>query len=273
MISYEAFRDYEIGLVKLMVWYVRELAFADSPVPISEALDLRVDILRKTTLYDGRHPAMGLDPPIPEWDGLKIRIEAGIRRSEGVTDAGGLEEACWEMLEPLVTPALPARHEESTKLLAGPYRCWRFGFLSRYHADPALTDCIDLHFANACCPESPFSVAHREDLLRSLHRMLTDARQAHPQARSVMCGSWLNRLPRFQALFPPAWTASFTPSEFSSGTAGHWGQYMNRTGAFHAHNASLLRATGKHPYPCGVSHCDVDDALRHAMELLGRLAS
>ena len=64
-----AHRDYTTRVVRLMIWHAWDLSRRDTPVPIAEALDKNVDIMRKTTLFDGRHPADGLEPPVPEWDG------------------------------------------------------------------------------------------------------------------------------------------------------------------------------------------------------------
>lgn len=68
-----------------MIWYVWHLSKFGNPQPIPELLETYVDIMRKTSLFDGRHPApsgndgpVGLDPPIPQWDALKAELSMRI---------------------------------------------------------------------------------------------------------------------------------------------------------------------------------------------------
>ena len=68
----EACRNYHEGVIRLMIWNVWHLANrTDPPVDVTVALDRRIDICRKTTVYDGRHPAVGLDPPNEAWSELR----------------------------------------------------------------------------------------------------------------------------------------------------------------------------------------------------------
>lgn len=254
---FKTFTDFTDGSLRLMVCYARELVYhREPPVTLHNALDIRVDILRKTTLYDGRHPGLGLDPPIPEWDELKARLEAILARHSQDEDTGALEEACLSILWPLVEPTLKDAYSRSREFSAGPFGCWRFGY-----KEPERT--IDLHFANAFVPESPFAPQHRRQVVHDLRSLLDEAVRDHPNAQSVQCFSWLNRLPPFLAIFPPNWAPTFDEWEYSSGTAGHWGQYMDRRGAFHQANAANLKRTGHHPYACGRCHCSVQDLQRH----------
>jgi len=75
-----AHREYIEGVVRLMIFYVWHLHRVAGQAPVRSLLDTCVDIMRKTTLFDGRHPSPeglpdGLDPPIPEWDELKGQLD------------------------------------------------------------------------------------------------------------------------------------------------------------------------------------------------------
>ena len=265
MSNLEAHSDFVVNSLKLMVWYVKELASREAHrISLSEAFDVRVDILRHTILYDGRHPSAVLDPPNTEWENLKSQLGKEIVRT---ADPGELKTKCWEILEPLVMPGLCRGHRRSQQFAEGPFQCWRYGFLPKHHFIPELTECVDVHFANAYQPESPFSRALRSQLITSLQEMLVEAKSAYPRASTAVCGSWLNQFPPFRDLFPAAWGGSFEAWEFSSGTAGHWGQYMDHRGAFHTENAAALRAVGRHPYECGFCYCKIDDILDYIGEV------
>ena len=49
---------------------------------------------------------------------------------------------------------------------------------------PNLADCVDIHFANACQPDSPFAPHLRERLAASLQEMLAEAKTVHPTAKT-----------------------------------------------------------------------------------------
>lgn len=167
-----------------MVWYARELIYCREPaVTVDEALDVRVDILRKTMLYDGRHPGIRLDPPNAEWEDLKARLASILLRHAHDEDTSALEDACLLVLWPLVEPMLEDAFSRSREFSTGPFDCWRFAY--KDEPDPA----IDLHFANAYAPESPFTPQNRRRVLTSLRDLLLEASRQHPEARSVQCFS------------------------------------------------------------------------------------
>lgn len=87
----EAWYDYVEGVVKLMIWHVWDLHHdSDDQASLHDNLDRRIDIMRKTTLFDDRHPAMGLNPPIPEWDDLKTELADRIARVGPSDETAGL---------------------------------------------------------------------------------------------------------------------------------------------------------------------------------------
>ena len=103
--DYEAFADFTASSVRLMVWYARQLIYHRVPAgSLDEALDTRVDILRKTRLYDGRRPAMGLDPPNAEWEQLKERLASELKTHSEDEDTRMLEDGCLSIVWPLVEP-------------------------------------------------------------------------------------------------------------------------------------------------------------------------
>jgi len=138
-----AHRDYVTQVIRLMIWHVWDLANRPDPVPVSVSLDKNVGIMGQTSLFDGRNPANGLDPPIPEWEDLKSLLASQIESHRG--DTGPLEAACWTILAPYIIPTLRVPDNRNR-----PYGCWEYDLPDD---DP---NCIDLHFRNAYRPESPF---------------------------------------------------------------------------------------------------------------------
>lgn len=233
-----AYADYVEGSLRLMIHYARHLTSRrNPPVPMAEALETRTDILRKTAHFDGRHPAYGLEPRNAAWDDLKAQLAERILAHAETDGTNALEEECWSLLHPLVEPILPESYAHSLQIGRGPYGCWRFDIRDN---DP---DAINLHVCNAYQPASPFDAEYRPRLVHCLLQLLRDAQAAHPHAIRLRCSSWLNQLPPFLALFPPSWRASFVASDYSSGTAGHWGQYMDHRGAFHRYNGAAVAST------------------------------
>ena len=256
-----AHADFFEGSLRLKVCYIRHLTCHRDPlVPMGEALELRTDILRKTMHFDGRHPGQGLDPPIAAWDDLKAQLADRILAHAEAADTDALEEECWAILQPLVEPMLHKDYERALQSGQGPYRCWSFDIREQ---EP---NTINLHVNNAYQPASPFSAEYKPQLIECLLRLLHDAQAAHPNATRLRCGSWLNQLPPFLALFPPSWKTSFVKSDYSSGTFGHWGQYMDHRGAFHRQNGAALRRTYLHPYASGSCQCDIAEAIRHLQD-------
>jgi len=236
-----------------MIWHVWNLSRCENRVPIVEALDRNVDIMRETPLYDGRHPAEGLDPPIPEWDALKAELASRIA-AHGHADTEPLEEACWALLEPYIIPNLKVPDNRGR-----PYGCWEYDVPSnKIHT-------IDLHFRNAYRPDSPFG-EHWEDLIATLQRLIEDAVVAHPAIKTIQCDSWLNQFEPFAALFPPLWRTSFVPVFDYPWSNGWWGQYMDERGAFHEKRAQQFRRTGAHPYSAGLCECAIEDVVKYLRE-------
>lgn len=243
-------RDYVTKVVRLMIWYVWHLSIRSNSVPTDEALDRHVDIMRKTTLFDGRHPAEGLKPSVPEWNALKTELALRIGTYTDLhTEL--LEDTCWALLEPYITPTFD-RVVETRQL----YGCWS------YEIPDNKPHTIDIHFANGYRPESPFK-EHWSDLVATRLQLIEDARVDHPAVTTIQCDSWLNQFEPFAALFPPSWRASFVPVFDYLATNGWWGQYKDERGAFHEKRAKQFRSTGAHPYSVGLCECDIEEVVKH----------
>ena len=87
-----------------------------------------------------------------------------------------------------------------------------------------------------------------------------------PEIDEVHCGSWLNSLAAFLELFPQQWKRSATRSGEAHYTLGHWGQFMDRRGDFHARNGALFRQTGAFPFACMSCESPLEDVLVHLEE-------
>ncbi len=100
----------------------------------------------------------------------------------------------------------------------------------------------------------------------SLIRLLRDFQARQPGVTVVRCGTWLNCLPPFLALFPGRWTQGAQPSGRVGYGMGHWGQFADRRGDFHTRNGAAFRETGAFPFPPSTCECPVEEALAHLRE-------
>lgn len=119
-----------------------------------------------------------------------------------------------------------------------------------------------LHIYNACAPESPFDdmPALFDDLRTCLAYLLTQ----HPDTKRIGCGSWINNLAPFQALFPAEYIDSLTPTDPDGKSGlGWWGQFLTRTGTLNEKRAAELRATGRFHYARLHGSCAVEPLQAH----------
>ena len=126
----------------------------------------------------------------------------------------------------------------------------------------AHDDYAALHFHNVCMPDSPFAEPAR--LFRSLAAIAAEIRERAPAVRRIGVDSWIDHLPVFQALFPPAFAASLAPTDpDNKGGNGWWGQFIRRTGGLHEERAERLRRTRQFEFPRAHGECAFDDFCRH----------
>lgn len=243
-------RRYVKGFTKLSLWYVWRLAKAGSE-PFADVVNKRVNIYRNTSLYDGkRHPAG--DDVGPEWSGVVGRLESLFGRHEMESAAVRFEAEGLALL----WPYLEARLKATGDGLSGerPYECWSYDYTDSGR--------LNIHIDNVYRPKSPLSEMFTP-FAASLIRMLRDSRTRRPDIMIVRCSSWMNSTPRFRSLFPASWAESEVVNPHIGYTMGHWGQFMDRRGDFHAGNGRRFRATGTLPYPASACECEIAEALTH----------
>ncbi len=235
---------------RLSLWYVWRLAKAGTE-PFVDVVNKRVNIYRNTSLYDGKRHPSGEDVG-PEWADVVGRLAAlySLHEYDAATD--GFEEEGLNLLWPF----LEARLQAADDGLSGerPYECWSYDYTDSGR--------LNIHIDNVYRPESPLSEMFTP-FAASLIRMLRDSRTRRPDITIVRCSSWMNSTPRFRSLFPARWAESEVVNPHIGYTMGHWGQFMDRRGDFHAGNGRLFRATGTLPFAASACDCEIAEALSH----------
>lgn len=254
IITREARRDFVEGVVPLSLWLARRLW--REGMDLGEALTARTNIYRLTSLWDGRnHPARPAEGwRDPRWEELLGQLRLLFERHAGSEDTTVLEQQGLQLLWPVLEARL------TTDSAGGPTaRARPFGFFT-YDYSPAERS-VTLHLANPCPPRSPF--AEPAARVAELGCLLDEAMARDPSPLRVLCSSWLNAFPPFQAFFPPVWASSASPPTPLGYHYGWWGQFINRTGGFHRPNGAHLRETGQFRYPCVRCTCSVDELREH----------
>ena len=253
-------RNYDRECVKLKVWYVHRLLQTEQR-PFEELITARVDIYRRTHLWDGEHhPARGHDDP--EWNVLVDQLKELFHRHRADATTQTLEEAAYALLLPTMEERLAGERKGNLWEGAGqiipptPYGCF-----SRDYAE----DVVHIHFTNVLQPRSPFW--DMPALARSLLKLLDDLERDRPDIQRVQCGSWINSFAPFRSLFPPEWHENCRVSS-PAYTYGWWGQFMTHTGDFHYPNAKRFRATGEFPFTCLVCSADRSSVRKHVEKLM-----
>lgn len=243
------FANYCREFTKLSIWYARK-RILEGQSDFENAFNERVNIFRNTSLSRGnKHPTKG--DVIPEWIAILENVRKVFDRHINDADTTELEEKSlalfWPVLEARVRTFKRGRTDPR------PYEAWSCDFYKNF---------VNIHIANTYAPESPLS-EKRTQFAAALIRLVEDAKRDHPEVERVACGSWLNSVPTFLDLFPPTWPVDAEPSRNVRYTLGHWGQFSDRRGDFHARNGARFRETGSFPYPCLHCHDDADAVLDH----------
>lgn len=249
MVAFDIYRQQCCDFIRLQAWYVWHLHIQRG-LPGESIFGAQV----VRFLYE--HPGAAEEPA---WQALQQRLLAACRRHGEDPDTGALEESFLQDVRGFVddrylAEVLYARYQENYHQ-ATPY----YGFT--HDVDGAR---LTLHFTNTVDPDSP--LRHLPELRAGLQRLLAEARERHPELTFAYCGSWLNSVPRFTDLFPPAWLQSAEDSP-PAGHGGWWGQFTDRTGALHQENAQYLRQTGEFRFPFRRCTCALDDLQRHLAAL------
>lgn len=201
-----------------------------------------------------RTPWRGLLPDRCQWDDFLLHAEALLLRDLDALPEADRIERFLAYVSPLFAGSVMASERE--------YLGQRWFGCFRYHAHPDM-NAISLHVRNNIMPRSPF-----DDLpacARSLRRLGKAAEAIEPfDIAEVMCGSWLNDLPVFLALFPATYRESLevSPPDSRDGF-GWWGQLIDKRGCLHARRAAMIRDTGRFPHARKYGRCDFSAFMRH----------
>lgn len=238
---------YATHFLKLSLWYVRQLMHKEGALFV-DAVNERVNIYRNTDFYQGGNkvPARGYEDPV--WDVYLEGLEEIYEQYPDPENTDDLEKEGLAYLWPHVKKEY---HRPSTD--GRPYECWTFD-----DGD----DFIAIHIGNVYQPQSPLSEKY-VDFVAMLLKLLRDTKVRRPEVVTVRCGSWMNSIGPFQAMFPESWHKSARESVRSGFGMGHWGQFMDRTGRFHERNGAHLRETGNFPYASLGCHAPIDEVVDH----------
>lgn len=182
-------------------------------------------------------------PEVPDqqktlWRQLLSRVEPLFLQYTAEGNAKAFAREAATFVFPLVVEAELRHRLTSTEQWFG---CFRYDFQEK-------TKGVNLHFRNAYVPESPFADMSR--LFASLKELIADIEARGLVPQTVGCGSWINNLAPFKALFPPSYTASLQPTspEDKMGD-GWWGQFISRKETLHKPRADLLRNELRFEFP------------------------
>jgi hypothetical protein len=144
---------------------------------------------------------------------------------------------------------------EWTRYVAGLERCastperveWTVDFFGRTVREPdpdPLFGCftyeppnpegaVRIHFHNRDAADGAGPLARHKAVRRiaELREMFAHVRAHHPEARTVMGGSWLYNLEAYRRLFPPEYvTSRFEPERVRLDGTSSWGQFLDFRG-------------------------------------------
>lgn len=246
------YANYCREFTKLSIWYARQRILVGLS-DFENAFNERTDIFRLTPFFTGvGHPANG--DTFSEWNNLLEQVQEIFAAHGTDQDTSILEEKALDVFWPSVKERVDKVGDPLPALSTRPYESWSYD----YRDDKYL----NIHIANTYRPDSPLS-EKKNDFVASLIRLLKDSQARRSEIKVVSCGSWLNSLPTFQQLFTKAWYASARASTKVRYTHGHWGQFKDRRGDFHAFNGQKFRRLGTFPYACWSCQDKIQAVLDH----------
>ncbi len=165
--------------------------------------------------FTNLHRRFGLgrpDPeaPSPEW----TRYAADLERRVTADD-----RLAWTVAFFIQCPPEPVRNRR--------FGCFSYEFMAPHQA-------VRIHFGNRDSDDGAGPLARAKiDRRRSeLREMFAYIREHHPDAQTVIGGSWLYNLEAYRRLFPPAYAAStFQPERVRLEGTSSWGQLLDFRGA------------------------------------------
>lgn len=239
--------NYVREFTKLSLWFVHK-CLCERESDFEALVNGRVNIYRNTSLYDGKHhPANG--EAAPEWLEILKELRTVFDRYMDASSTEQLEAVGLDLL----LPHLKKRPDELPPPETRPYECWTYDYGD---------DQLNIHILNVYQPQSPLSDMW-VPFAASLIRLLQDSQVRRPDIKIVRCGSWLNSVLPFQKLFPERWKQSAEPRPEVRYTMGHWGQFTDRRGDFHARNGALFRDTGEFPFANLRCECLIEGVLAY----------
>ena len=252
-ITLEIRQEFIEGLIPLFLHIIWKLL--RQGIAFEEALDVRVDIYRHTSLYDGKtipyHRVPGWRDE--RWEDITQSLRKIFDSHSTSPNSEAIEREGYELLRPILEPAFARDIAKCPRIENRPYGFFAYD-LTELKQPHERT--IEIHMANPFSPESPF--AKPQDRTQELRRLVTDVIRDHPDVVQTTCGSWLNSFKPFLDILPLEWAASATPFTGLFPGYGAWGQFVDRRGGFHKKNAEHFRKTGELPYPVIVCQCRID---------------
>ena len=187
----------------------------------------------------------------PAWLAFAAALERRLAAGQALGLAELTEAVYGDLIAPVVEEGL--RKDRPTWAEPCPFGAFSYTLNGEYAA---------LHFHNVYMPGSPFR--EPAQLVRSLRDIAADLRRREPGIGRIGVDSWVNNLRPFQALFPPAYGGSLTPTDpDSKGGLGWWGQFILRTGHFNEERAQRLRQTRQFDFLRLHGECAFEDFCRH----------
>ena len=239
--------NYVKEFTKLSLWFVHK-RLREGETDFESLVNGRVNIYRNTSLYDGKHHPSSEDVG-PQWKEILKGLQAVFDRYVDASSTEQLEAAGLDLLWPHLEKHRGALPPPETR----PYGCWSYDYGG---------DQLNIHILNVYQPQSPLSDMW-VPFAASLIRLLQDSQVRCPDVEIVRCGSWLNSALPFQKLFPERWKQSAEPRPEVRYTMGHWGQFTDRLGDFHARNGALFRETGEFPFANLRCECPIEEVLAY----------
>ncbi len=249
--DYPTFATWAYDLIRLQTWYAWWLVTTQGKT-YADLFEGRAVI---DFWYWRRFQPDGVGP---QWEEVKRRVIDKCEQHGNNPDTSALEQDALSMIQRFVDETYLGNMYQENYQETFARACRFHGFTYAYREEPESR--IDLHFTNCFVPDSPFH--HTDKLAAGLQALLEGSARERPDMGLVSCGSWLNDLPPFQSLFPPAWLDGVEHQSVAA-HGGWWQQFMDRTGRMHKKNEAHLRNTGQFPYRCTRCRCGVGELRDH----------
>ena len=249
-IFYLAHEDYVRNIVPLMLHYIWHWSKKNKTFSVTEMLEQHVDLWRKTVYYE--------DGDLPSTPGFSNNAWTEIRNAlcnlfDRYEHQEDVEKSAMEYMWPILEPRLFKDSRPPRKNDDRPYGAWTITFREN--------NVLSVHIANVYRPDSIFD--YSQDFATDLLFLIYDTCKQHPNLQTLFCGSWMNNIPPFQKFFPPEWIMNLHRPIYHNDTNGLWGQYVTRTGGFHAKNARRMQERGTHRYPLIHGQCSIASAITY----------